>query len=80
MKNSIIHPTKSDFLNIKSFTDSIVRVTSVISKLNNFIDLLKRIGDTDRISIVEAKLSVFLDDIIETYFKTLKDTYDDKEN
>lgn len=78
MENKIQHPTKSDYRRIQEYTDSLVAINSSLTKLNNHIEVLKRVGDIESLRDFESKLFDFRVSIIDTYFKTLKDS--DNEN
>ena len=80
MENIIKHPTKSDYRRIQEFTDSIVAINSSLTKLNNHIEVLKRVGDVSSLRDFEAKLFDFRTETIDTYFKTLKDKEESNEN
>ena len=77
MENKIQHPTKSDYIRIKEFTDSICRVSSTFSKLNNHFEVLKRVGDPVALTEFFNQLSRFEINVIDSYMSKLNEKNDE---
>lgn len=77
MENTIKHPTKSDYRRIQEFTDTIVAINSSLTKLNNHLEVLKRVGDVEALRDFEHKVFDFRVEIVDSYYKTLKEKNDE---
>lgn len=77
MENKIQHPTKSDYKRLQEFSDTIIAINSSLAKLNNHLEVLKRVGDVDALRDFEHKVFDFRVEIVDSYFKTLKEKNDE---
>lgn len=77
MENKIQHPTKSDYLRLREYSDIIIAINSSLAKLNNHLEVLKRVGDVEALRDFEDKVFTFRCEIIDCYYNSLKEKNDE---
>ncbi|MBO5801547.1 MAG: hypothetical protein J6R16_04670 [Alistipes sp.] len=64
-------PTTEDFAKIQSFTNAVIDCNSKFSALQNFFELVKRVGDTSLIYHLSDTLHHTINDVTEHFISLL---------
>lgn len=69
--NKIQHPTIEDYQRLEDFSDVVLGIQSTLARLNNHIEVLKRVGDIDALRHAHDELFDFRAKLISSYKTTL---------